>query len=122
MPTILIIEDALDIRLLLAHVLETAGYRVLEADDADAGLRLWRQEHPDLVITDLIMEGKDGLDVIREIRIADGKARVIAMTGAGFRGAVNLLDEAGRLGAVATIQKPFNLDHVLRLVKDIVTA
>jgi CheY-like chemotaxis protein len=117
MPTILVIEDVPQIRLLLVHLLESAGYRVLEAEDGDSGIRRWREERPELVITDLVMPGKEGLDVIREIRLADRKARVVAMTGAVYRGNVNLLDEALRLGAAATFQKPFNVNEVLRLVK-----
>lgn len=119
MPTILIIEDAKDIRFLLAHLLDSAGYRVLQADDGEDGLRSWHQEHPDLVITDLIMPGTDGLEVIREIRLVDNTAKIVAMTGAVYRGSVNLLDEAVRLGAVATLQKPFNINQVLRLVKEL---
>jgi CheY-like chemotaxis protein len=117
MPKILVIEDVPQIRLLLVHLLESAGYRVLEAEDGDSGIHRWRQERPELVITDLVMPGKEGLDVIREIRLADGRAKVIAMTGAVYRGNVNLLDEAMRLGAAATFQKPFNVNEILRLVK-----
>ena len=122
MHTILIIEDAKDIRFLLAHLLETSGYRVLQADDGETGFRLWQQQHPDLVITDLVMPGMDGLDIIRRIRIADGRAKVIAMSGAGYRGNVNLLEEATRIGAVGAIPKPFNINEVLRLVRDLVGA
>ena len=122
MPTILIIEDAKDIRILLAHLLETSGYRVVQAEDGETGFRLWQEHRPDLVITDLVMPGMDGLDIIRQIRIADGRAKVIAMSGAGYRGNINLLEEAARLGAVGTIPKPFNINEVLKLVKDLLGA
>jgi len=116
MSTILLIEDARDIRLLLAHLLESSGHRVVQADDGDTGIRLWRQAPADLVITDLIMPGIDGLEVIQEIHRTDHRAKVVAMTGAVYRGNINLLEEALRLGAVATIQKPFKIDDVLNLV------
>ena len=119
MATILVIDDAEDLRVILRHLLEGAGYRVLEAADGEDGLRIWRKDAVDLVITDLIMPRKDGFHVITEIRRERPEARILAISGAGDRGRTNLLGEATRLGAARALPKPFDLPVVLQAVKDL---
>jgi DNA-binding response OmpR family regulator len=68
MPKILIIEDEIELVRVLRSYLEKANYEVISANHGDAGLVLWSQRHPDLVILDLNLPGMDGLDVAREIR------------------------------------------------------
>ena len=119
MATILIIDDAEDLRVILRHLLEGAGYRVLEAADGEDGLRVWRQGAVDLVITDLIMPRKDGFQVITEIRRELPGAKIMAISGAGDRGRTNPLGEATRLGAARGLHKPFDLQVVLQAVKDL---
>ena len=120
MATILIIDDAQDLRIILRHLLEGAGYRVLEAAGGEDGLRIWRREAVDVVITDLIMPRVDGFHVIREIRRERPGAKILVMSGAGDRGQINLLSEAVGLGAAGSFEKPFDLHEILRAVKDLV--
>jgi len=68
MKTILIIEDNADNRTLLKDLLEIKGYQVLEAGDSEAGLRIAREQKPDLVLMDIQMPGVTGLTVIRELK------------------------------------------------------
>lgn len=68
MPTILIIEDELELVKVLRSYLEQGGYTVLTATRGDTGLSSWEHKRPDLVILDLNLPGLDGLDVAREIR------------------------------------------------------
>ena len=68
MATILIIEDEPELVKVLRSYLEQAGFSVLSAQRGDSGLTIWEQKRPDLVLLDLNLPGKDGLDVAREIR------------------------------------------------------
>jgi len=68
MATILIIEDEPELIKVLRSYLEQAGFSVISAQRGDTGLSLWEQKRPDLVLLDLNLPGKDGLDVAREIR------------------------------------------------------
>jgi CheY-like chemotaxis protein len=120
--TILIIEDSEDLRIVLRHFFEGAGYRVLEAVDGEAGLDVWRNAAVDVVITDLIMPRVDGFQVITRILAERPRAKILAVSGAGVRGTMSPLDEARRLGAVATFQKPFELHDLLRAVRDVLAA
>ena len=68
MPTILVIDDDALLRSAVRAALEAAGYVVIEAADGEKGLRLHREQGPDLVIVDIFMPEQDGLDVIRDVR------------------------------------------------------
>ncbi len=67
MPSILVIEDNEDIRALYKRILERAGHKVIEAPDGKAGTRLYRESPADLVITDIIMPEKEGIETIKEL-------------------------------------------------------
>jgi CheY-like chemotaxis protein len=68
MQKILVIDDDVLVRDTIVRILERKGYQVLVAGDGARGLRIFRSERPDLVITDIIMPEKEGLETIREIR------------------------------------------------------
>lgn len=119
MAKILIIDDEEDIRIILRHSLEAAGHVVVEATDGHAGVRVWRAERPELVVTDIVMAGADGLELITELRRQDPGVKVIAMSGDGLRGKQTLLDESVRLGALRVINKPFDLHELLQAVKEL---
>ncbi|HEY5488792.1 MAG TPA: response regulator, partial [Candidatus Limnocylindrales bacterium] len=68
MPTVLVVDDAPDIVRLTRDYLEHAGFAVLTAHDGVEALRVARQERPDLIVLDLGLPGRDGLDVTRELR------------------------------------------------------
>jgi CheY-like chemotaxis protein len=119
MATILVIDDAEDLRTILRHLFESAGHEVLDAPNGEEGLRLWKSHSPHLVMTDLMMPGTDGLQVIQEIRRREGNAKIIAMTGSVHRGAGSLLEEAVRLGATRTFEKPFDLKRILEATDEL---
>ena len=81
MADILVIDDTPGVRLVLRDFLERAGHAVREAEDGARGLRLYRDRPADLVVCDLYMPGKKGLETIRELRHLDPAAKVIAMSG-----------------------------------------
>lgn len=116
---ILVIDDDDAVRGLTCRILAKAGYGVQEAADGAAGLASYHQQRCDLVITDIMMPEKDGLETIRELRRLDPKVRIIAMSGGGGPGG-GYLELAAMLGAAGTLQKPFTkgslltaVDHVL---------
>jgi DNA-binding NtrC family response regulator len=116
---ILIIDDDPDIRRLLKGALEKDQHEILEAADGNEGMRRWRAGNPDLVITDLVMPEKDGLDTLFEMISLDPAVKVIAMTGGSWREAVDRLHDARLFGAVRTVAKPFTLSEMLRVVGEV---
>jgi two-component system response regulator (stage 0 sporulation protein F) len=113
--TILIIDDEEIIRVLLRSALVAAGHEVVEAANGREGLELYRRRPADLVITDIIMPGLNGLDMLLELTREFLHAKVIAISGAG--GEKNVLDVAKLLGARQTFQKPFSMPHLLSVVR-----
>ena len=105
MATILIIEDDDSVRALLRTTLTNAGYTVLEADNGRQGIRVFRKAPTDLVITDLYMPDRDGLDVIEALRRSHRRVPIVAISGAS--GTMGYFPLAQSLGAVAVLQKPF---------------
>src|SRR5437588_215958 len=98
MTRILVIDDDALLRGAIRVVLESAGYEVLEAGDGNAGLRLYREPGADLLVVDLFMPERDGLEVIRAVRAEAPQAKIIAMSG-GSSLQLDLLDAAAAFGA-----------------------
>ena len=110
MPKILIADDEDSIRALLREFLEGEGFEVDEATDGQQVEAALRNRAADLVLMDVRMPGKGGLEVLRDSRDGKFEAPVIVMT--AFSTA-NMAIEAIQLGAYEYISKPFDLDHVL---------
>ena len=117
MARILIIDDEDQSRDMLCQALTRAGYEVLTARDGSEGIALCRTVRADLIITDILMPGKEGLETIMELRRDFPRIKIIAMSGGGRTGNLNFLDIAERLGAQRTLQKPFHLQEVLQCVQ-----
>jgi two-component system response regulator (stage 0 sporulation protein F) len=115
MASILIVDDEAAIRSLLRRILEQDGHQVREAANGQIGLALYRQEPADLVITDILMPERDGMEVTLALTQEFLDARVIAMTGA--TGDQNFLNVARLFGARRVMQKPFTVEEVRRLVR-----
>lgn len=117
MARILVIEDDEQVRTLLAERLSKEGYEVVSAADGDAGIRIYREAPADLVITDILMPVKDGVEAIRELRQEFPEVPIIAIT--GVRGRFSRLPAAEVLGAARTFTKPFNLNEMMAAVASI---
>ncbi|TVQ99882.1 MAG: sigma-54-dependent Fis family transcriptional regulator [Deltaproteobacteria bacterium] len=111
--TILLCDDEELIRWSLREYLGGKGYRILEAEDGEAGLERIAAHGPDLVLLDLRMPKKDGLTVLRELRAAGNDVPVVMLTAYG---ALESAIEATRLGADAYMTKPFDLEDVAETV------
>jgi CheY-like chemotaxis protein len=114
MPRLLVVDDVAMVRVAVRAAFAAAGYRVTEAASGAEALDAYRKEPADLVLCDLFMPEKDGLEVIQELTQEFPGVRIIAMS-AGRFGAPDLLPDAERLGAVATIKKPFRPSAALAL-------
>jgi DNA-binding response OmpR family regulator len=114
---IMIVDDDPGIRRALKLLLSKAGYRVTQARDGLEALRLWRDHGGDLVITDLHMPEKNGIETIVELLTHTPGVPIIAMSGGGQTMRLDLLGSTTLLGTVLTIEKPFTLAEMLALVK-----
>ena len=107
MPRILLVDDDEPFRAMLHKTLERAGYEVEDAANGNAALAAYQHHSSDLVITDLVMPDKEGLETILELRRLDAAVKIIAISGGGrMNPKVNLL-MAQKLGAHMTLAKPF---------------
>ncbi len=118
MARILIIDDESQIRSMLRLMLERVGYEVIEAADGLEGIRQYRDNPADLIITDLIMPNKDGIGMIIELKKEFPKVKIIAMSGGGVNRPEGYLDGAKKLGATRTLTKPIDRDQMLAAVKE----
>jgi len=107
--TILVIDDEPPIRRFLRTSLSASGYRVVEAEDAAGGMRLLAAEKPDLMILDLGLPDRSGLDVIPEIRKTSPVPIVVLSARHDERSKVEALD----LGADDYVSKPFNMAELM---------
>jgi DNA-binding response OmpR family regulator len=117
MPSILIVDDDENLRDGLRRTLHQAGYEVREASDGLQGLRSVEQTPVDVILLDIFMPGKEGLETIRELRRAHSAIRIIAMSGGGSKGSFDVLTMAGWLGARRTLAKPFSREQLLEAVR-----
>jgi DNA-binding response OmpR family regulator len=114
MARILVIEDNASIRALLRDELTAVGHVVFLANDGREGLSRYRHYHPDLVITDIFMPERNGLDVILEL--ASTNAKIIAMSGGGHLDRSDHLDDAIHFGVGRVLTKPFTMEALMAAV------
>ncbi len=109
---VLVVDDNRDIRRILHRILSRQGYRLSEAADGDEGLELARREQPDLVLLDVMMPKKNGIEVCRALKgdPATRNIRVILVTG---RASVDHCVEGFEAGADDYVRKPFQVPELL---------
>ncbi len=119
MARILVIDDDVQIREMLRQMLEFEGYEVIEAANGKEALKLQQQTPADLVITDLIMPEKEGIETIRELREIFPEIKIIAMSGGGVVGPESYLKIAKSLGAQKTFVKPIERKILLNGIREV---
>ena len=117
MQSILVIEDDSELLLMLQETLAQAGYEVRAAADGKQAAILCQIKPPDLVITDIYMPNKDGLEVIMDLRAKFPKTKIIAISGQITT--KNMLPVALTLGAARTLAKPFLPEELLKVVQEV---
>jgi CheY-like chemotaxis protein len=120
MAKILIIEDNAALRTMLKDALAPLGHSVLEAADGADGIRMVEREKFDLVITDMIMPGRWGTETIVQIKRIRPEAKILAISGAGRGKNVELLETAYKLGANASLSKPFTMKELRLTLSELV--
>jgi DNA-binding NtrC family response regulator len=120
MARVLVIEDDDLLRSMLSNALSRAGWTVTEARDGSEGWASYNHSPVDILITDILMPGKEGLETIREFHARCPNVKIIAMSGGGKELNLDVLDIAKRFGAAVTVEKPFDLDKMLDLAKGLV--
>jgi len=117
MAKILVIDDEEQLRDLLKQMLSRDGHEVMTASDGVEGMRSFDQFSPDVVITDIIMPNKDGIEVITELLCRDSKIAIIAISGG--RRAITAefnLESAELLGVKGILSKPFTREQLREAV------
>ncbi len=121
MAQILIIDDDKLLRDMLRTALELNGHDVVDASDGFAAIKQYVQKPADLIITDIIMPGKDGIEIIFELHQANPEVKIIALSGGGRIEATSYLGMAEKFGASRTFIKPFDYDDLMNAIGELLT-
>jgi len=120
MARILIIEDDDQLRAMVRTMLEAAGYNdIEEAANGNIGIKLFRKRPFDLVLTDIVMPDKEGIETITELTRDYPGIKIIAMSGGGKIGPQSYLEMAKYLGASRTVEKPFTYSDLIDIVQEL---
>ena len=129
MISILLIDDEKDVRDAVAQILSRAGYRVETTDNAEMGLAMLEENDFDLLITDIIMPGIDGVQAIKAVREKNKKMKILAISGGGNFGLKDYepqaikttayLQAAADAGADSILTKPFTRVELVELVSNL---
>lgn len=119
-PAVLIIDDDPAARRMMRRILADANYQVIEAENGVEGVGQFRTRAPELVITDIVMPEKEGIQTITEIRAMGSTVGVIAVSGGGPGAGDLYLSMAEELGADAVLAKPFRPSELMALVNQLI--
>lgn len=117
MTHIIVIDDEEMVRATFRDLLEDMGYDVTEAADGGQGLKALEAHPAEVVITDLLMPNKEGIETILELRREKPNVKIIAVSGGGSTRQSNFLDMAKKLGADRVFSKPVDLNELAEAVK-----
>lgn len=113
MSRVLVVDDEEDFRKLARRLLEADGHEVIEAASGQEGIDQFRAMAPEIVVTDIVMPGKSGIEAIEAIRQENPTVRIIAISGNGDVASSGFLGTALKVGADRALAKPFRADEFL---------
>src|SRR5262249_42406548 len=116
MAQILLVDDDPMVRETIRHILTAEEHEVTIAQDGRKAIEAFGKTRFDLVVTDIIMPEKDGIEVITELRHLQPDVRILAISGGGRIGNTDFLRIAEKLGAFAVIAKPFDPDEFVERI------
>jgi DNA-binding NtrC family response regulator len=119
---VLVVDDDELVRRVLRRVLELDGHTIEEANDGQAAVIMFELSPADLVILDMIMPRKEGIETLKALRRISPGGPVIAISGGGGGDPTPYLDAAQQLGASAVMQKPLDFNRLLRTVDSLLAA
>ncbi len=116
MATVLVIDDEQEARELWRDLLAAEGHDVQTAETGNEGLEAALERAFDVIVTDILMPEKDGIETLMELRNEGVRSRVIAVSGGGVVVDTSFLDVASKLGANLTLTKPVDPSELCREV------
>lgn len=119
MTTLLVVDDDEGIQKFLGLFLKKHGFDIITAYDGDEALKVYNRSNPDIVILDLIMPKKEGIETILDIKKSNPDAKVIAISGGGKNDGMLYLEMAKKMGAVSAFEKPLNKEKLLATINEI---
>lgn len=119
MASVLVVEDEKLVRRALNKMLRAGGHDVTEVEDGQRALSYLERHPADVVVTDIVMPGKDGLETIAELRRRFPNAKIIAISGGARPSGADALKAAKALGADRILAKPFRQDAILVMVDEL---
>lgn len=110
------IDDEPLIRATVVTMLTREGFSVEEASDGNAGIAMFHTNQPDVVITNIFMSNRDGIEVVMELKPSCLRSKIIAMTGGGQMRMMEIVSTANILGEDHILRKPFERESLLATV------
>lgn len=116
---VLVVDDSNDMRESTRRVLQLIGYQAEVARDGQQAMEIQRIRPAQILLTDIFMPGKDGIETIQEFRRQWPGVKIVAMSGGGEVATRNYLSVAPDIGADATLRKPFSLETLEQTLKSL---
>lgn len=117
MAKVMLIEDDNLAARTLEIVFKKAGHHVVSVTDGEDGVRSFRAENPDVVVTDIVMPQKDGIEAVRELCALSAAIPVIAISGGDRTRNLEFLKVASEVGATEVLNKPFSNEAFLKMAE-----
>lgn len=123
MAKVLIVDDEQVIRAMLREFLEDDSHEVMEAENGEQACALYRKSPADLVITDIVMPEKNGIDMIMDLKKDYPDINIVAISGGGgITGRYDYLPIASMVGASNILSKPFSLTEMRKVMSGLLSA
>ena len=119
MARILVIDDDVQVRGAVRRILERAGHTVEDVGNGNAGLQAHRERPADLIITDIFMPERDGIETVRQLRRESPQVKIIVISGGDRTQTMDLRKDAELLGAARSLRKPFELSELVQAVGEL---
>jgi CheY-like chemotaxis protein len=116
---LLVVDDDLPFRTRVCRALRERGYVAIEAANGAEALTLIRSRTPDVIVTDIMMPDGDGIEFISAVRRSGLPSRILAVSGSRDIRSLDFLKMAEKLGADASLRKPFTLDELLEALRSL---
>ena len=111
---LLIVDDSAFMRNMIKNILKSGNHEIREAANADEAIKVYQEFKPNIVFLDIILPGKNGVEILKEIKGIDNSAKVVMCTSVG--GQQKIIDEAVQSGAADIITKPFKEEDISKIV------
>ncbi len=121
MARIMVVDDEQQVRVALRKFLEHSGHEVVEAADSEESITLFNEHPQDLVITDLFMPKKGGVEVVRQLKRTNPDLKIIVISAYGIRDELDLGSLAVQLGADCAFEKPMDLNELRKKIDELLS-